>query len=186
MNFTEKYNAISDNLEIFPKPKIFSYNESELNEYEINSDIIFQYIPDWLLRDDLTFPKNNFQNIIKGGIVGDRNDLINPLSANVTKTEDKYSLNIMYSDKFSADMISHFGETFKLILHDIIKVDKLSEINYITSHDIEILDNLNKNEQALDYEDIMDAFNEQGGAFKRKEDMHKMAEANKAFAHFRF
>lgn len=29
------YNAISDNLEIFPKPKIFSYNESELNEYEI-------------------------------------------------------------------------------------------------------------------------------------------------------
>ncbi|MBO4525974.1 MAG: 30S ribosomal protein S7, partial [Bacteroidales bacterium] len=24
------------------------------------------------------------------------------------------------------------------------------------------------------------------GAFKRKEDMHRMAEANKAFAHFRF
>ena len=34
--------------------------------------------------------------------------------------------------------------------------------------------------------EIMDAFNSQGGAFKRKEDMHKMAEANKAFAHFRF
>ena len=34
--------------------------------------------------------------------------------------------------------------------------------------------------------DIMDAFNEQGGAFKRKEDMHRMAEANRAFAHFRF
>ena len=34
--------------------------------------------------------------------------------------------------------------------------------------------------------EIMDAFNEQGGAFKRKEDMHKMAEANRAFAHFRF
>ena len=34
--------------------------------------------------------------------------------------------------------------------------------------------------------EIMDAYNEQGGAFKRKEDMHRMAEANKAFAHFRF
>jgi small subunit ribosomal protein S7 len=34
--------------------------------------------------------------------------------------------------------------------------------------------------------EIMAAFNEEGGAFKRKEDMHKMAEANKAFAHFRF
>ena len=34
--------------------------------------------------------------------------------------------------------------------------------------------------------EIVDAYNEQGGAFKRKEDMHKMAEANRAFAHFRF
>ncbi|MDR2476033.1 MAG: 30S ribosomal protein S7 [Bacteroidales bacterium] len=34
--------------------------------------------------------------------------------------------------------------------------------------------------------EIMDAFNEQGAAFKRKEDMHRMAEANRAFAHFRF
>ena len=34
--------------------------------------------------------------------------------------------------------------------------------------------------------EIMDAYNEQGGAFKRKEDMHRMAEADRAFAHFRF
>ena len=33
--------------------------------------------------------------------------------------------------------------------------------------------------------EIMDAFNNQGGAYKRKEDMHRMAEANRAFAHFR-
>ena len=32
----------------------------------------------------------------------------------------------------------------------------------------------------------MAAYNNQGGAFKRKEDMHRMAEANRAFAHFRF
>ena len=34
--------------------------------------------------------------------------------------------------------------------------------------------------------EIMAAYNNEGAAFKRKEDMHKMAEANKAFAHFRF
>ncbi|MDR2853978.1 MAG: 30S ribosomal protein S7 [Prevotellaceae bacterium] len=34
--------------------------------------------------------------------------------------------------------------------------------------------------------EIVDAFNNQGGAFKRKEDIHRMAEANRAFAHFRF
>lgn len=34
--------------------------------------------------------------------------------------------------------------------------------------------------------EIMDAKNSTGGAFKRKEEMHRMAEANKAFAHYRY
>ena len=34
--------------------------------------------------------------------------------------------------------------------------------------------------------EIMDAANNSGASVKRKEDMHKMAEANKAFSHFRF
>ncbi len=34
--------------------------------------------------------------------------------------------------------------------------------------------------------EIIAAYNEEGGAFKKKEDTHRMAEANKAFAHFRF
>ena len=33
--------------------------------------------------------------------------------------------------------------------------------------------------------EIVAGYNQEGGAFKRKEDMHRMAEANKAFAHFR-
>ena len=34
--------------------------------------------------------------------------------------------------------------------------------------------------------ELMDAYNNAGGAVKKKEDTHRMAEANKAFAHFRF
>ena len=34
--------------------------------------------------------------------------------------------------------------------------------------------------------ELMDAANNTGAAVKRKEDMHKMADANKAFAHYRF
>ena len=34
--------------------------------------------------------------------------------------------------------------------------------------------------------EIVDAFNERGATVKKKEDTHKMAEANKAFAHFRW
>ena len=34
--------------------------------------------------------------------------------------------------------------------------------------------------------ELLDAFNNRGGAVKKKEDTHRMAEANKAFAHFRW
>ncbi len=34
--------------------------------------------------------------------------------------------------------------------------------------------------------ELLDAFNNTGSAFKKKEDTHRMAEANKAFAHFRW
>jgi small subunit ribosomal protein S7 len=34
--------------------------------------------------------------------------------------------------------------------------------------------------------ELIDAMNNRGGAVKKKEDVHKMAEANKAFAHYRF
>ncbi len=35
-------------------------------------------------------------------------------------------------------------------------------------------------------EELMDAANSRGGAIKKKEDVHRMAEANKAFAHYRW
>ncbi len=34
--------------------------------------------------------------------------------------------------------------------------------------------------------ELVDAYNNAGGAVKKKEEMHRMAEANKAFAHFKF
>ncbi|MBU3912065.1 MAG: 30S ribosomal protein S7 [Candidatus Omnitrophica bacterium] len=35
-------------------------------------------------------------------------------------------------------------------------------------------------------DEIVDSFNSQGSAVKKREDMHRMAEANKAFAHYRW
>ncbi len=34
--------------------------------------------------------------------------------------------------------------------------------------------------------EIIAAYNNEGAAFKKKEDTHRMAEANKAFSHFKF
>ena len=35
-------------------------------------------------------------------------------------------------------------------------------------------------------DEVIDAANARGGAMKKKEDVHRMAEANKAFAHYRW
>jgi small subunit ribosomal protein S7 len=47
----------------------------------------------------------------------------------------------------------------------------------------------NRNERSMASKlanEILAASKEEGGAFKKKEEIHKMAEANKAFSHFRF
>ena len=51
----------------------------------------------------------------------------------------------------------------------------------LACEDPEILDEIYKLAN-----EIMDAANNTGASVKKKEDMHKMAEANKAFAHYRF
>ena len=46
-----------------------------------------------------------------------------------------------------------------------------------------------RREKAMDEKlanEIMDALNQQGGAFKRKDDVYRMAKANQAFAHYRW
>ena len=47
----------------------------------------------------------------------------------------------------------------------------------------------NRNEKTMAEKlagEILDSINGNGGAFKKKEDMHRMAEANKAFAHYKW
>ena len=46
-----------------------------------------------------------------------------------------------------------------------------------------------RNERSMEEKlaaEIMDAYNSTGGAYKKKDDVHKMAESNKAFAHYRW
>ena len=47
----------------------------------------------------------------------------------------------------------------------------------------------NRNEKTMDAKlsaELMAAYKEEGNAYKKKQDTHRMAEANKAFSHFRF
>ena len=52
-----------------------------------------------------------------------------------------------------------------------------------------VLNARNRNEKTMQDRlvgELMDAINNRGGAVKKREDVHRMAEANKAFAHYRF
>jgi small subunit ribosomal protein S7 len=52
-----------------------------------------------------------------------------------------------------------------------------------------VRDSRKRNERSMEQKlanEIMAAAKEEGAAFKKKEEVHKMAEANKAFSHFRF
>ena len=111
------------------------------NKYNLNSSILFQYLPD--IDDETEQPYN-----------------ISDLEFRVFKNNNEYSLKVIYSDEYSSEIIKKFVESYNIILNQILCVDKLSEINYITSSDVELLNSYNQTEHSLEYRDILDAFND--------------------------
>ena len=66
---------------------------------------------------------------------------------------------MLFSDKFDKGFIKRFVDSYKLILNEMITVDYLSDINYISNDDLILLDNINNTEHDLEYDDILEAFN---------------------------
>ena len=127
------------------------------NEYNINSDILFQFMPEWI---GGIGQSNDSLNNSENDIITKRNSSIADLVVEVVQFSQNYNLNIMYCGKYSKSFVEHFAESYKLILKQIINVEKLEEITYITHEDIEILDSYNQTQHPLKYEDILDAFND--------------------------
>ncbi|WP_405294927.1 AMP-binding protein [Methanobrevibacter sp.] len=122
------------------------------NEYDLNSNVFFQY-------------SNIFSDVLNGGdLKFSVDELSHDLNADLAfyifnNGEDKLTIRILYSSVYSKSFMEHFVESYKLILHDMLKVDVLKDINYTSEVDLEILDALNQTEHPLDYNDILDAFN---------------------------
>ena len=128
------------------------------NKYDISSDILFEFIPDWI-RDGNDLAGNDEGYVNKKDIVSNMNDFIADLTVEIIQSGEKYSLIVYYSDKYSSDFIARFTESYKLILHEMLNVDKLSDINYISADDIKFLDKYNETDCNLCYDDVLDAFN---------------------------
>ena len=133
------------------------------NKYDIDSDIIFQFMPDWM--DDTQKISSATEDKIYYELLESMDDLIADLNVEVVQKGQNYNLIVVYSGRHSSDFVNHFMESYKLILHDMIKVDKLSDINYIKNDDSELLNNFNQTNHELMYDDILDAFNDNLGKY---------------------
>ena len=117
------------------------------------------YLPEWVYKYedsdeiDSSTPEDDLLNDYA-------DDMISDFVVEVIENEKSYLLQILHSDKYPNDFIKSFMESYNLILNEMINVAKLSNINYITDEDIELLDTYNQTEHDLDYDDILDAFND--------------------------
>ena len=124
---------------------VFSYNFYPFRvlaqKFNINSSILFQYLP---IFDEVN---NQFFNV-------------SDFEFRIFEKNNRYVVNVIYSGAFSSDTIKRFVESYNMILNQLLSVDKLSDINYISSSDLELLNTYNDTSCDLGHVDILDAFND--------------------------
>ncbi|MCR5027402.1 MAG: AMP-binding protein, partial [Methanobrevibacter sp.] len=125
-------------------------------KYNVDSNIIFQFIPDWV---DSEYEEINDIDLEIQDLVGGMQDFIIDFNVDLIQQGSDYYLNITYSDSYSKDMVAHFIELYKLILSQLTDADRLSDIKLISEEDTKLLDSFNQTEYPLEYYDILDAFN---------------------------
>ena len=106
------------------------------------------------------------------------------------------------AEKRGADAVESFEEALANIMPQLeVKARRVGGATYQVPIEIRperrqalglrwlVLYSRRRNERKMEdrlANEIMDAINNTGGAVKKREDTHKMAEANKAFSHYRF
>ena len=128
------------------------------NKYDIKSNILFQFLPDWVR--DTNLSDDTIADIDDNFLLDNMSDLNTDLNVRIIIKGNGYLLSVLYSDKYSRNFIEHFVESYKLILNDILSVEYLSDISYISSNDLDLLDTYNDMEYDFDYDDVLDAFND--------------------------
>ena len=124
------------------------------NEYDLNSNILFQYSHE-------IFSTALNQNEFGFNVDEMNHDLTNEFSFSIFNLgKDEMAIGIEFTEKYSRKFIEQFSKTYKTILEEMLKVEKLEEINYIDEEDIKLLNSYNETSHPLIHNDILDAFNE--------------------------
>ena len=121
------------------------------SEFNLNLDASFEY----------NYDLNDVSDIGNELIIEDmENDLISEFTCAVNDLHDGYLIRINSSDKYSDEFVIRFLKVFKEVLIQILDKNELSDIDYASSSDLKLLDSYNNTEHDLDYDDLLDAFND--------------------------
>ena len=127
------------------------------NDYGVDSSILFQYFPNWIGDDS---DETDYVGGMMDELTDDMDDVVGDMVVYLYQGDGEYEIRIDYSDKFSNEFIQGFVESYKMVLEDIINVDKLDEINYTSASDLDFYDSFNQNDHDLKYGSILEAFND--------------------------
>ena len=121
------------------------------SEFNLNNDIAFEYNYDL---NDMSFVDNE---VI---VIDDVSDRVSEFLCTVNDLEDGYSVTISHSNKYSQQTAKHFVYAFKEILTQILERVNMGDIDYVSSEDLELLDSYNDTGCDFEYDDVLDAFND--------------------------
>ncbi|WP_461463878.1 amino acid adenylation domain-containing protein, partial [Methanobrevibacter sp.] len=128
------------------------------NKYDVKSDVLFQFLPDWVM--DTNDSEWNMVNNDVDDLLDNMGDLIADLSVEVIRRSNNYFLGVVYSDKYSSGFIDRFVQSYKFVLNDMLRVNTLRDISYVSSDDLVLLEEFNDTGHHLLYADVLDAFND--------------------------
>ena len=128
------------------------------SEFDLTNDITFEY----------NYDLNDVSDIGDDIIFSDRADRVSELSCVVNDLNDGFVVTLNHLDKFSQGTAERFVYVFKEVLVQLLDKQNLSDINYISNGDIELLDSYNQTEHDLAYDDVLDAFNDNLNEFEDK------------------
>ncbi len=128
------------------------------NNYDLNSSIYFQYA------------HNLFENTYDLDVVELHHDPFGEFSFFIMNSdENSFRIKVVFSDKYSHNIVERCVNSFKMVLHEMIDKDNLGNINYILENELKLLDSYNCTEHDLKYNDVLDAFNDNLSKYPHKQ-----------------
>ena len=120
-------------------------------EFGLNLDIAFEY----------NFDLNDVSDVGDELVSEDMGiDLICDFACFVNDLDDGFLVSVESSADYSSEFIKRFLNVFEEVLVQMMDVENLEDIDYVSKSDLELLDGYNQTQHDLEYADLLDAFND--------------------------